>query len=199
VGGSGGGYWLSRGKVIRINFPGEDTSPTGINDNGDIVGVYYPEDGSIHGFLLSRGEYTQIDFPGACETVPVGINDAGDISGNYSIDYFGEGDCAAERMVYRGFLFRDGTFTAIDHPNGLPGPGQYPTVLNGINAQGDVVGTYDSVDGRTHGLLMRKGVFTDIDFPDALYTRGHGINARGWIVGDYGENRVRHGFLAIRK
>ncbi len=199
VGGCDGAYLLSRGRVIRISFPGEDTAPWGINDKGDIVGNYYPEDGSLHGFLLSRGVYTKIDLPGACSTNPGSINDAGDIVGDYSIDYFGEGNCAAERMEYRGFLLKDGTFTAIEHPNGLPGPGQYPTVPRGINAQGDVVGTCDSVDGGTHGFLMQKGVFTDIDFPDAVFTRPSAINARGWIVGDYRDTSgVRHGFLATR-
>ncbi len=171
--------------------PGEDTAPWGINDKGDIVGNYYPEDGSLHGFLFSGGVYTKIDLPAACSTNPNSINDAGVIVGDYGV-----GDCAGGTEEHHGFLLRDDTFVTIDDPNGVY---QFVTVLRGINAQGNVVGDYGGNDGACHGFLMQKGVFTDIDFPGALGTRAFGINARGWIVGDYFDaNWVRHGFLATK-
>jgi hypothetical protein len=48
---------------------------------------------------------------------------------------------------------------------------------------------------------MRRGTFTDIDVPDAVYvTRCFGINVWGWIVGDYFDAAgLRHGFLAIKE
>ena len=35
----------------------------------------------------------------------------------------------------------------------------------------------------THGFLYSHGVFTSIDFPGAYFTRAHGINSAGEIVG----------------
>ncbi len=182
------GWLLSGGKFISL---GADLGPIGINDAGDIVGVFVSQDGARHGFLLSGGKFTQIDFPdaGVCETIADSINDAGDIVGDYRI-----GTCDESNEGWHAFLLRtDGTFDKIDVPNSVA------TVPRGINAQGDVVGDYGTADGGTYGFLLRKGVFSRIEFPDAVFTRAFGINARGWIVGNWRDTSwVRHGMLAIK-
>ena len=86
-------------------------------------------------------------------------------------------------LTFSSLLFaEDYTFLRIDFP------GSTLTYANGINARGDIVGRYDDAHGRTHGFLLRKGVFTTLDFPGAPYTAARAINARGDVTG-----RVQHG------
>jgi probable HAF family extracellular repeat protein len=67
----------------------------------------------------------------------------------------------------------------------------------GINAHGQIVGTYTDASGTSHGFLLDKGTFTPIDVPDATETMAGGINARGQIVGSYSDaSGTRHGFVA---
>lgn len=72
------------------------------------------------------------------------------------------------------------------------------TSVQGINARGDIVGSYTRL-GVTHGFLFSDGVLTTIDYPGAVSTDARGINARGDIVGAYriaGEPPVNiHGYL----
>jgi hypothetical protein len=66
-------------------------------------------------------------------------------------------------------------------------PGARSTAAKGINDRGDVVGGFDG-----HGFLLKDGVFTSFDAPDAVFgptchctTSASGINNRGDIVGTY--------------
>jgi hypothetical protein len=59
----------------------------------------------------------------------------------------------------------------------------------GINARGDIVGSYTDATG-THGFLRSGGVVTTINYPDApghrtTSTEAWGINPRGDIIGRY--------------
>ena len=58
-------------------------------------------------------------------------------------------------------------------------PGADSTNAFGINARGDIVGGYVAADGVSHGFLLRKGVFTSIDVPDALGTDRRVPSTRG--------------------
>jgi len=82
------------------------------------------------------------------------------------------------------------TFAVIDFP------GSSATTAAGINARGDVVGSYQIAGGNTHGFLLHQGVFSTIDFPDASLTAARAINARGDIVGRMVDpSGIEHGFL----
>src|SRR5690242_11626626 len=82
------------------------------------------------------------------------------------------------------------TFTTIDVP------GSTFSDVEGINAGGQMVGTYADAAGRLHGFLLDKGVFTNIDFPGATtFTEPIGINSRGQIAGIYDSGGTQHGFL----
>ena len=86
----------------------------------------------------------------------------------------------------------DYRFVKIDVPNSVE------TQANGINARGEIVGSYIDADGVHHGFLLRKGIFTTIDVPGAAETwAARGINARGDIVGNFDEAGyiARHGYL----
>ena len=85
------------------------------------------------------------------------------------------------------------TYTVIEVPGALS------TVASGINARGDVVGTYVDASFRSHGYLLRDGSFTTLDFPGARGTDARGIGPNGEVVGGYwrpGEPGVNiHGYL----
>jgi len=49
------------------------TEGEGINDRGDIVGLYRSSDGVTHGFLLRDGNFTSINNPGAAYTDARGV------------------------------------------------------------------------------------------------------------------------------
>jgi hypothetical protein len=80
-------------------------------------------------------------------------------------------------------------------------PGAASTSASGINARGDIVGSY--VDGTgSHGYLLRDGEFTTIDFPGSAGTEARGISPGGEVVGDYwfaGEPAVNlHGYMLTK-
>jgi probable HAF family extracellular repeat protein len=90
------------------------------------------------------------------------------------------------------------TFTTLDVP------GAVLTNAQGINAQGDVVGTYTDAAGVQHGFLWSGGQYRTIDVPNGHAVIARGINASGDIVGSYqrpGESGglPAHGFLLTRR
>jgi probable HAF family extracellular repeat protein len=64
-------------------------------------------------------------------------------------------------------------------------PGALATRAFGINALGEIVGSYTDPTGTTYGFLWRDGHVTTIAFPRAMHTEAWGINPRGDIVGRY--------------
>jgi uncharacterized membrane protein len=76
-------------------------------------------------------------------------------------------------------------------------PGSSSTQARGINARGDIVGSYDDSEGLSHGFLLRNGVFSVVDFPGDVVTLGaRAINARGDIIGNFLDaGSVVHGYL----
>jgi len=70
----------------------------------------------------------------------------------------------------------------------------------GISANGDVVGFYESVDGKFHTFVLSKETSTTIDLPGAAATGLArditGTNPGGDIVGNYTSTDGKlHGFL----
>jgi probable HAF family extracellular repeat protein len=88
---------------------------------------------------------------------------------------------------------RSFTYVSIDVPcSACPGGSARKTVANGINAGGEIVGTYNDATGSQHGFLLSRGQYTTIDVPGSLRgvsgslpTNARGINAAGEIVGSY--------------
>jgi probable HAF family extracellular repeat protein len=205
-----------------IDYPGSTgTTAWGINNLGDVVGVYSLPDKTNHGFLWSGGKLSSIDFPGASGTDTWGINDHGDIVGDYTIN-----------GVTRSFVLTHGRFVPVDVPGatltamaginnsgGLVGiytlpdssshtimikgdvlikaddPGSAVTQGNGLNDAGDVAANC-TITGVTHGCVKGKGAFTLFDYPDAAFTGAYGISGAGDIVGRYRDAAgATHGFL----
>ncbi len=103
------------------------TSPSGLNDKGQIAGYFADSSGAYHGFLKEYGTYTIIDVPDAPYTFLDGINSSGIIQGQiYNAAGAAEGFAATS-----GGLFRIVNY-----------PGAANTALVGINDLGDVSGSY---------------------------------------------------------
>lgn len=87
------GFLRQEGKdFLIIDFPGAlATNPTGINNQGQIVGGYIDADFIWHGFVLIDGIFTTVDYPYHETTGNFlwDINDRGEAVGTY--DSFGAG------------------------------------------------------------------------------------------------------------
>lgn len=97
------------------------------------------------------------------------------------------------------------TTTASEQPysySPVDYPGAAATTVFGINARGDIVGTYVDSGAMSHGFLLRDGVFATIDVPGAAGSDARGISPAGDIVGGYwlpGEPTANiHGYLLRR-
>jgi probable HAF family extracellular repeat protein len=77
------GFLFDDGVFTTIDVPGSTaTGISGINDRGQMIGVYDSE-GKPHGFVLDQGVVTTTDIPGATVTIPFGINNHGEIVGGF--------------------------------------------------------------------------------------------------------------------
>jgi len=81
---------------------------------------------------------------------------------------------------------------------GIDCPDSFATEARSINDRGDIVGICEDANG-AHGFLLRRGVFTLIDHPDAAGpTAAFGINNRGDVAGRYVGEDTLHGYLLRR-
>src|SRR5262249_4670396 len=118
------------------------TSAEGINDVGQVVGVYNDNTG----FLYIGGTYIPLNVPGATKTYAYGINNAGQIAGYYTTG-------SGTGSVSHGFIYDGSTYTTLDDP--LAGPGG--TFAYGINNAGQIVGSYNDASGiGSHGFLYSR-------------------------------------------
>lgn len=214
----------NRYNFTTIDFPGgTSTQVRGINQHGDVVGVYSdPVTGLYRGFLLSDGSYTEIDYPGAAHTFPRGINKKKEVAGFFT----------DSNGVFHGFLLNSGGYTQIDVPgsvstavraiadNGLMTgdtlldnvnqcfvlngngiystfsfPGQNAHTCVGISKRGDVLGFYSN--GSDFTFVRRLGQFTSISIQRGTSQVPIGMNDLDQVVGMYTDrNGITHGYMA---
>jgi len=149
-----------------------------LNNQGQIIGIYFDFDWNPCGFFYANGIYTLLEF------FPSRINNQGQIVG-WSYD----GD-----FNVRSFLYYKGTYSIIDAPDATHG-----TFISDINNAGRIVGTYYDNDFNNHYIVYDRGVFTHIEIPGAAATWVSGINDRGQIVGTcYDSDFQPHGFVLSR-
>ena|SRR5947208_553405 len=87
------------------------------------------------------------------------------------------------------------TFTTLDDPLAING-----TFATGINASGQVVGSYNDAGGTAHGFISGGGTYTTFNDPDAAGgdTLPDGINNLGQIAGTFNNFPVQElGFIKI--
>ncbi len=108
-------------------------------DHRQIVGLYINMAGRQQGFLIDDGVFKPL-FLGDIPTAAAwDMNPAGEIVGVYR-----------NSAGLHGFVLRDEVYVAIDFPGALA------TRAFGINARGDVVGTYVATDGTSHGFVATR-------------------------------------------
>jgi uncharacterized membrane protein len=149
------GFLMRRGRFSTIDFRGAaGTNAWGINDRGEIVGGYLGRNGKSHVYLRRQSQFTTIDFPNAVDTATLGLKGGINSSGEIASYYCTIGPCSINNMLNlnnnseHGFLLSHGNFTAIDFP------GSHATLAFGINARGDIVGSYHDASGKEHGFLL---------------------------------------------
>ena len=117
------------GAFTTIDIPGATaTALTGINDHGQMVGLYVDANGAPHVFLHDNGVVTVIDIPSAPSIFPFGINNHGQVVGYYSDD----------RRLH-GFLLRNGVLTRLTAP---PGAFRGSAAVD-IDDDGRILGSYN--------------------------------------------------------
>ncbi len=162
------GFLFSDGDFVTITFPGAPwTAAYGINNSGQIVGAYGPNELSgRRGFLRSGGHFSSIEFPGSSDTVARGVNSRGQIVGDYQ----------APDGSRRGFLLSGGNYQS------LVLNGETVSEANGINDAGQIAGVLGSGPA-AKGVVIDSGSFAAVEFPNTNYTEIGGINDLGDIVG----------------
>jgi uncharacterized membrane protein len=130
---------IKTGKYTALTLPGVSSNTnveaTGINNAGDIVGSV-----GMDGFIkLAGGGVHRITVIGAQETIALGVNDNDTVVGAY-----------IDGGAIHGFIWKiGGSFkAAVDDPNA-----DGESFLEGINNEGNVVGSYRDIKGNTDGFL----------------------------------------------
>lgn len=167
------GFVYSGGKFTAINFPKSNgTQAMGINDKGDVVGLYLDSSNAQHGFVKKGTKYTSIDVSGGTNTEAWGINDSGQIT------VFALGSTGG----YESFLYNGKTFKPVSDPNAGP----TGTIARIVNNKGDVAGAYFDSNGFEVGFLRHGGKYFDVKDPKANnVTKPDGLNDTLEIVGRY--------------
>ncbi len=127
-----------------IKIPGAVSAvATGINNAGDIAGISTDAAKVTTSWLLKGGHLTTYQFPGGTDTQAFGVNSTDHIVGSYL-----DGNGVQHGFVLTSPLGPKSSWQKIDDPNGVGS-----TVVNGINAAGDLVGFYTDPAGNTDGML----------------------------------------------
>jgi hypothetical protein len=176
------------GNVRYLSFPaGAYPSTTAINDNGDVVGNYYDQDGNGQGFVADQKGIHRIDIPGGTFVTPAGINASGVIVGTYYDENFNLHNFIMDNKGVSEFTLPGATFVYADC----------------INNKGAIGGVYGA-GTNTYGFVYKGGKLSTIDYanpnaPDTITENFggrqvvfvkiassptvSGINDRGDIVG----------------
>src|SRR5215469_7653617 len=132
------------GVFTAIKIPGAvSAAATGINNAGDIVGFATDAAKVTTSWLLKGGQLTAYQFPGGSDTQAFGVNSTDHIVGSYL-----DGQGVQHGFVLSSPLGPKSVWQKIDDPNGIGS-----TVVNGINAAGDLAGFYTDAAGNTDGML----------------------------------------------
>jgi hypothetical protein len=144
-------------------------SPSGANAEGVVVGS--SNTNPIGGYLYSNGTYTLL--PAGFD--PTGIGPSNQLIGSYLTNY-----------LSRDVIFQDGAIIMPgDDPLAVPGS----TTFSGINASGQIVGSYTDSLGIVHGFLATptappatEKTRINIDSPNSNVQASGTYTASGWAV-----------------
>jgi probable HAF family extracellular repeat protein len=117
--------------------PIANSTATGINDDGVVVGFTQATATTSSGFILRNNSVRMLSVPGSSFTQALGENDEGQVVG-FSNDAQGNA---------HGFVLDHGAFRMVDVP------GATSTTINGINNHGRIVGFFTDANGNTVGFV----------------------------------------------
>lgn len=158
------------GVINTFLINGYNAKASKINNQGYVVGAYYPPSGVVGFRRSASGQILTLKDPnGGNGTFAHGINNAGEIVGWY--------DTSA--AVQKGFIYKNGTYTSFSHA------GWFFMQPEGVNKFGTIVGSYSDSANKLHGFLFHGGTYVSLNFPGAFGTSALGINDAGQIVGWY--------------
>jgi probable HAF family extracellular repeat protein len=178
--GSQHAFVWDNGVVTVVDPPTTVYAPNahGINNRGQIVGVYVDADLEQHGYLLDHGTYSPIEPPGSSENKAFGINDRGQVVGVYlDAGAVPGADGLYPPGTLHGYLWDGDGYTTLDPP------GSRGTFATKINDRGQIVGEYEAAEGTRRAFIHSSGSYTPIDAPgDRPSTIATDVNDRGDIV-----------------
>lgn len=175
------GFLLSDGSFSTFDPPGAfRTTPTQINDAGQIVGFYRDSSPFSRGFVLSGGVFTPIDVPGSIGTFPSGINNHGDVVGGY-FDILG---------VEHSFIWNSGHFNYISPPF------LENSELHDINDHGDLAGVYYATGSPdAFGFVETGSTFAAYSLPNQPLTFPFSVTNHDVIAGTFQDHFTFHAFV----
>ena len=167
------GFVYANGKFTAINFPKSNgTQALGINDKGEVVGLYLDSSSAQHGFVKKGAKYTSIDVTGDTTVEAWGINNSGQIA-VFALN---------SANAYESFVYNGKTFKKVSDPKA----GASGTIIRSVNNKGDIAGAYFDSNSQEVGFLRHAGKYYDVKDPKANNnTRPDGLNDNLEIVGRY--------------
>lgn len=140
------------GTDIGARIAGSGTSEAfGINDAGQVAGMYYTSTFAQRAFLYDGSSVTTIATPGGGNAYATGINGSGSVVGAYFTGTY-------PSIEKHAFLYSGGNLTDLG--------AFYAIEARGINDAGQIVGGATlpgSVRGTTSAFLYQNGVMTDLN------------------------------------
>ena len=159
---------------------------TGINQNGNTVGIYIDTAGTTHGFTDIGGTFMTVDQPGTVFNQGLGINNS-DTTVGYS--------SATDPMGMVGQTAYSQSGGVFSNINALL-PSNQNSQAVGINNAGSIVGFYMPTMTTSIGFIDQGGTITTIDPFGSTFTQALGINNLGEVVGFYDDGMgVQHGYI----
>lgn len=191
------------------------TLPRGISEEGLVVGQYNRTEtiSGVKGVVTrgftctspcsSPGDYVYpIDVPGELfddaekqaggqssplrNTLVIGVSPEGNLVGCYHEDNL-------TMTTMHGWVRRNGAFYELATGSDSLGQPTYvpDTMNNGIAPTGEIVGFY--LTSGVSYIADENGIAETFTFPGNLFTLAWGVNARGDVVGEHGDNQAYSG------
>ncbi len=141
-----------------------------VNNAGQVVGYALSKTNVVSAYVSLDGVSTSLQPAGASASAASGINDAGLVTGYVT-----------SAGVKQAVLFSNGKITKL---GSLGGAGADSNGI-AINIEGQVAGTSDMADGRTHHAFRYTGgdPMLDLGTLGGANSVGNGINKAGHVVG----------------